>query len=219
MYNTKGSQIGNLNKIYSEFFKGKRDGIFVEVGAHDGVSHSNTHCLVEYDWLGYYIEPVEVIYESCCNNHKDNKYIKVFNYAIGCHEGEIDIFCRGPLSTTSLEAMNITIANNFYPPKGKVRVQKCQSKRLETFLKEQDIQPGFDLLVVDTEGTEADVFNSFDLSCYLPKMIIAELEDNHGKYKGALEKIQEIKTLRTQIINTGYREVYKDSINTVYVLS
>ena len=85
-------------------------------------------------------------------------------------------------------------------------------------MKEQDIQPGFDLLVVDTEGTEADVFNSFDLSYYLPKMIIAELEDGHSKYRNALEKIQEIKELRTRIINTGYREVYKDCINTVYVL-
>ena len=116
MYNPNSSQIGSLNELYCEFLKGKRDGIFVEVGANDGVCHSNTNCLVKYDWRGYYIEPVEGIYKNCCKNHKDNKYIKVFNYAIGCYEGKIDIYCRGVLSTTSLETMNITIANNFFKP-------------------------------------------------------------------------------------------------------
>ena len=219
MYNTTGSQIEKLNELYCEFFKGKRNGIFVEVGANDGVSCSNTYCLAEYDWAGYYIEPINSIYNECCNNHKDHNCIKVFNCAIGSYEGEIDIYCRGALSTTSLEAMNITIANNFFPPQDPVPVQKCRSMRLDTFLKQQNIQPGFDLLVVDTEGTEEDVFNSFDLSYYLPTMVIVELEDDHCKYRNALEKIQEIKRLRDRIISNGYKQVYKDTINTVYVLS
>lgn len=38
--------------------QGKRGGVFVEVGAHDGVRHSNTLTLEqEYDWNGVLIEP------------------------------------------------------------------------------------------------------------------------------------------------------------------
>ncbi len=46
------SQLGQ-NKAVLDFYKFKKDGFFVEVGATDGVEISNTYFLeTEYNWKG-----------------------------------------------------------------------------------------------------------------------------------------------------------------------
>lgn len=52
------SQLGQ-DKIVDEYFHGKRNGVFVDVGAYDGVTFSNTLMLGrEGGWTGVCIEPL-----------------------------------------------------------------------------------------------------------------------------------------------------------------
>ena len=46
-------QIPDLDKIYTKYFGEDTDRIFVEVGAFDGESVSNTSCLADAGWKGY----------------------------------------------------------------------------------------------------------------------------------------------------------------------
>jgi len=48
-------------------------------------------------------------------------------------------------------------------------------------------------------------------------MLIVELEDEHEEFKNYSEMIEEIKALRDFIHSKNYIEIYKDSINTVFV--
>jgi Methyltransferase FkbM domain len=89
-------------------------------------------------------------------------------------------------------------------------------RTLESVLEEQKIEPGFDLLVVDVEGAESDVFNSFDLSRWRPRMMIVELEDLHRDFAAHEEIAGEARTLRRKIMAVGYVPVYVDQINTVF---
>jgi hypothetical protein len=70
---------------------------------------------------------------------------------------------------------------------------------------------------VDGEGQEYDVLNSFDLEYWKPKMIIVELEDDHSSFQQYEYYIGDVKNLREKIQNTGYTEIYRDKINTVFV--
>lgn len=85
-YNHPKSQIPNLDSIYQKYFTRffgiPYQGFFVEVGAYDGESYSNTSGLADSGWNGLYIEPVFEYYNKCLIRHKNNS-VKVINCAIG----------------------------------------------------------------------------------------------------------------------------------------
>ena len=64
---------------------------------------------------------------------------------------------------------------------------------------------------------EPEVFKTFELKEWNPKMIIVELEDEHPSFKKYESFVGGIKQLRQYIVDSGYCEIYKDHINTVFV--
>ena len=90
-YNISQScQIKDLDSIFLKYFGYPSKGFFVEVGAFDGESFSNTCCLADHGWNGIYIEPVKQHYDACLRRHKDND-VSVVNCAIGTIEEEITL--------------------------------------------------------------------------------------------------------------------------------
>src|SRR5690348_11414021 len=55
-----------IDRTLMRLFSYKRDGRFIEVGANDGFSQSNTYALERfYDWRGILIEPIPQLFERC----------------------------------------------------------------------------------------------------------------------------------------------------------
>ena len=53
------------------FFKDKKDGVFVDIGAHDGVLLSNTYFFEKHlGWKGICIEPIPEIFNQLKANRK-----------------------------------------------------------------------------------------------------------------------------------------------------
>lgn len=93
----------------------------------------------------------------------------------------------------------------------------CDQMRLDTLMEKIEVPKEFDVLVVDVEGKEAEVFKTFELDEWKPKMLIVELEDGHHSFQKYEGLIKEIKGLREYIKSKGYVEVFRDYINTVFV--
>ena len=72
-------------------------------------------------------------------------------------------------------------------------------------------------MIVDVEGNERDVLNSFSINEWKPKMMIIEIEDENQNYQKFPDFIEKCKNLRMEIISYGYREIYKDDINTIFI--
>lgn len=208
-------QIPDLDQIYLKYF-GLKKGTFVEVGAFDGESVSNTSCLADAGWKGFYIEPVKEHFEQCVNRHKNNKKIKVSNYAIGTEVGYKPVYCSGIVSTLDKEQADIVSSMHLfgYP---QFTESECKQVRLDSYMQMADVPKNFELLVVDVEGREEDVFNSFDLSYWKPKMMIIELVDDHSYFQENVKLITSCQKLRKYINSVGYTEVYRDHINTIFV--
>jgi FkbM family methyltransferase len=199
-----------------ERYLGQIEGVFVEVGAFDGVTFSNTFGLVEKNWEGYYLEPDPTNYQKCLNNFKFNPKITVSNFAISSTERKAKLYRQGPLSTLSKtlhENYKQIIWTSGEPDRGFVEVA-CLT--LEEYLEVHKIKRRFDLLVVDVEGFETEVFESFNLAYWIPEMIIVELADLHPDFPD-LEKANII--LRRKIESKGYSIIYKDHINTIFILN
>lgn len=209
-------QIPNLAFIYDMIFGERADGTFVEVGAFDGYSFSNTSGLAAAGWSGHYVEPVPASAALCRLRYADHPRITVTELAIGASEGTIDIHVGGPLSTPNADLLaeyrEVDWAKDSFV--GEHEVVSVPQVTLDHFLESQSIPAGFELLVVDVEGYEPAVFAGFDLARWRPTCIIAEIADLHPDLVGGRA---ESAHLANQISAAGYRIVYKDHINTIFV--
>jgi FkbM family methyltransferase len=207
-------QIENLSEIYLKYFGlFASNRIFVEIGAYDGDSVSNTSGLADAGWKGVYVEPVYEFYLKCLDRHKHNKVI-VSNLSIGLTEGLQKIYKNGILSSLDQEHARIGVNKFNYP---QYTEECCYQLRMDTFLTNYDIPYEFDLLIVDVEGNEDEVFYSFDLNKWRPKMMIVELMDDHQYSQDNQDIVSKVKNLRNFICKHNYKEIYRDDINTIFV--
>lgn len=215
MYNLSSTcQIPNLSEIYTQYFGlFPHNRTFVEVGAYDGESVSNTSGLADAGWKGFYIEPVHSSYIKCLERHHQNNVV-VSNVSIGIEEGVQTIYTNSILSSLDQDHATLGMSKFNYPEYQK---DLCYQLRMDNFLQCYNVSPNFDLLIVDVEGREHEVFYSFDLQHWKPKMMIVELVDDHKYFQENSGIISKVKDLRKFIINHKYREIYRDDINTIFV--
>ena len=222
-------QIKDLGQIYEKIFGCTNTGTFVEVGAYDGESFSNTSCLADLGWRGLYIEPFCESFELCYNRHYYNNNTDAICCSIGTEVGEIELYqsfshtiCKDEevkvsyLSTTNVNQTKIVPQIEWSNHFG-FNTHKVQQYTLEQVLIEHNVPKNFDILVVDVEGNEEDVLNSFSIEEWRPKMMIIEIEDENHNYQKFPDFIESCKNLRKKIINYGYIEIYKDDINTIFI--
>ena len=62
------SQYGHDTYIAHKYLENRSVGFFVELGALDGLRHSNTKWFEERGWLGVCIEPHPLLYERLVAN-------------------------------------------------------------------------------------------------------------------------------------------------------
>ncbi len=202
-------QIPGLDKIFLEVFGEDYVGRFVEVGAFDGMTYSNTWGLAENGWSGLYVEAHPDFARQCISVHRHHPKIYVEACACGATEGKALLTVFGECSTLSLSKWNREWGMNDNTPKIEVPVFA-----LETLLHVHKIDK-FDLLVIDTEETEMGVLMGFNLKAHYPKMIIVELHEGQGT------KPDE-KGWQTPWVDNylrEYKKIYSDKINTIYVLA
>jgi FkbM family methyltransferase len=209
-------QVDNLNEIYVKYFGYPSDGYFVEVGAYDGELFSNTACLADTGWKGLYIEPIYDHYLKCLKRH-DHNDVTVANVAIGLSEGEKIIY-RGDLLTTLDKDQLKRYSEIDWSKNYNFVEETCDQMRLDTLMNKLEVPNNFDLLVVDVEGKESEIFQTFNLLEWKPKMMIVELEDDHESFQIYPDYVENIRKLRTYIIDSGYEEVSKNKWNTVFVI-
>ena len=208
-------QIDNISELYEVFLTTKLDGVFVEVGAFDGYTFSNTWGLAQRGWRGIYVEPIPKYANECRKNHVKHRNVSVIEKIVSSTTGDKEtIFLAGTLSTTSTEQLESYRLQEWSQKHVSDKQIVVTTTTLHDLLETENVNVGFDLLVVDVEGTEDIVFSGFDIAWWKPKMIIVELEEFHPNMQ---DNRASHTRLRNQIENSGYPIVYKDQINTVFI--
>ena len=207
-------QIRTLSHLYSQFLGNREHGTFVEIGANDGVLVSNTWGLAERKWRGVMVEPVPALAAACRRNHRRHPKVVVIETAIGDgSQSEITLSVAGAYTTANpdqrREYEGIEWSSRELTGKDIV----VPSQTLDDLLTTVGLSPGFDVLVVDVEGFEAAVFAGFTLPAWRPKMMIIELADTHPRFTATRDDDAAL----GQELSAGYKVVYKDAINTVFV--
>lgn len=149
----------------AEYFQGKRDGTFVDVGAADGITWSNSLTFeLNYNWKGLCIEPHPEFFKKLKQNRRAT--------------------CLQEAVSDAPEAVNFVIVNGYaemlsglekhYDGRHKERITRevnehqdqaykiqMQTKTLGNILQEHDMDY-IDYLSVDTEGAELAILKGID---------------------------------------------------------
>jgi FkbM family methyltransferase len=208
-------QVPFLAFLMEKAFGRASSGNFVEVGAYDGYTYSNTYGLAQAGWHGLYVEPVPAYARACEALIGDLPNLRVANVAVGAAPGELELVVAGPYSTAypgaAAEAAGNPWSSESFETAERVVVPVVT---LDSLLEERRISPGFEVLVVDVEGGEPEVFQGFDLDRWRPKMLIVELTDWHPRLAANRSRHAE---LHKRILRAGYHVIFKDTTNTIFM--
>jgi hypothetical protein len=70
------------------------------------------------------------------------------------------------------------------------------------------------VLSIDVEGFELNVMRGFDLARWAPRLAIVELHDENEAYVAVQDQCRAV---AQRFAEQGYRAVFKDKTNTVYL--
>jgi FkbM family methyltransferase len=147
-----------------------RGGFFVEFGATDGVSLSNTLLLeAEYGWTGILAEPNPVWHERLRANRK----AAISDACVAARDGETVSFLatdQPELGTMAAFAPSDTHAG----ARLKAENISVTTKSLNTLLAEHNAPRRIDFMSIDTEGSEYDILSAFDFSAYDVRLLAIE---------------------------------------------
>jgi FkbM family methyltransferase len=147
-------------------FKGYKNGVFFDVGAHDGISINNTLFFEKtHNWSGVNIEPIGEVYNKLVINRPNSLNIKV---AICDTDGEKEfILAKGYSEMISglknnYDSRHIDRLNRELKQYGGSSQNIIvKTKKIETICDENNIKH-INYLSIDVEGAEFDVIKSIN---------------------------------------------------------
>ncbi len=172
-------QCGQDKYLYENLFKNKKNGIFIEIGAHNGIAYSNTKFFEELGWKGICIEPIPEVFEELKKNRKaicvkgciaDKKGKANFLSVKGPEmlSGLVDKYHPAHMNRVNTE---ISDPSN----KGSKQIIEVDCYLLNDILEENKMFH-VDYLSIDTEGNELDILKSIDFKKF--DIDVIEVENN-----------------------------------------
>jgi FkbM family methyltransferase len=170
------SQLGQ-DRFIDEYFEKKENLVFLDIGAHDGKTISNTFFLEkERKWKGICIEAQPNIFEEL----KKNRDCVCLNFAIANFEGEIDFTVVDGYANMLSGISSLYNKTHFERVKGEInhyggdmKTLKLPTKKLQTIIDEYEFY-NIDFCSIDTEGSEYEIIKSIDFNKTNIKVFIIE---------------------------------------------
>ncbi len=205
------------DRILWQVFRQRPSGFFVEVGAYDGMTLSNTFFLEQMGWHGILVEPIlplchkaaavrprsRVIHCACSRPGSPatarftvTQNVPVLSY-LHADQAHVDRCLREGAQLVEIEVPVRTLDD----------ILLAQRKNSAPFGGPWIPRRGWriDLVSIDTEGCELDVLEGIDLHRFRPRVLVIENDRPSG---AAIEPYLE---------QRGYRKFHRQAINDFYV--
>lgn len=158
------SQVGQDRFLLENFFCGKRGGVFLDIGAYDGETLSNTAFFERsMGWTGLCVEPLPSAFAKLIATRK----AACENLCVGDFEGEADFI---ESDTASPDEMMLSGMPAHFDPRHVIRLEqrattrvtrRVQVTKLSSLLTKHSLFD-IDFCSIDTEGAELPILSSFD---------------------------------------------------------
>lgn len=160
------SKSGQDRYIFENFFKGKKNGVFVDIGASDGVTDNNTFFLEkELSWSGVCLEPQPKTFQLL----KQMRTCEVVNACIAANEGVVEYINLATIKDQFNGIAKMSSLNNLEKIEeailsagGTIDKVEVPAKRLDAILSENGISQINYLSLNLSEGI-LDLLQTIDL--------------------------------------------------------
>jgi FkbM family methyltransferase len=190
-----------------DFFNYKKDGFYVEIGANDGITLSNTYLLEkDYDWKGICVEANPNLFDKLVKNIPTATCVSRAVYKKSDEEIEFDMANEDLLSGISESIPKES--NHYNNVKNNKETIKVKTVTFTDLLDRNNAPKIIDYLSLDTEGSEYDILLSLDFNKYKFKLIDIE----HNYIEPARSNI------KTLLLENGYEYMGENEWDDSYKL-
>ncbi|MFN8256705.1 MAG: FkbM family methyltransferase [Bacteroidales bacterium] len=198
-----------------KIFRNKRNGYFIEIGAYDGITYSNSYFFEKYrNWKGLCVEPVNERFEKLDKLRTCDKICA----AIDTEEGiktfiKVDGFGEmlSGIKDTYTQEHYLRLQNDIKNHGGKLAEINIKTITFNSLIEKYQVKR-IDLLCIDTEGNELRILKSIDFNKTLIDIILVE---NNYKNKEIREFL--VKNNFVIIGKLGSDEVYRNKKNPTFI--
>lgn len=191
---------------------------FVDAGAYDGVTGSNSRFLAELGWGGIAIEPTPDAFAQLERLYADNPAVRCVRCAVSDYAAdEVEMLvAEGPEGVpeeirwhySQVSTLNPWFAQGVVEEHGyRYRSVRVPVRPLARLLDDNGCPSDLAALFVDCEGEDLRIIRGFDFGRYRPRLISVETDDaNRPQFAAALTP-------------HGYAEYGRTAVNTFFQLT
>ena len=175
-------QHGEDKYIFETFFGTKKNGVFLELGAIDGIQFSNTYYLEKnQNWSGVLIEPTQAPFKDLVVNRPNSR---CYNCAISTTKDQVEFDIYQEPAMNRIKGLSFVNKPSYS--------LICPTKYLSEVLEDADIKY-IDFFSLDVEGAELEVLKTMNWDIPV-HVILAEIKATN---KYSKEKNEQCKRLLT----------------------
>lgn len=191
--------------LFSKYFNAKKSGIYIEIGAIDGIRFSNTKFFEDHlSWTGFLIEPFPSMFKQLKLNRPKSTNL---NFAISEKEGFVEMYAnheKNAVNSIVKNTSNSFFKKHHYGTKSKII--KVKSLPLHKLINKNNC-PKIDLFSIDVEGSELELLRTFDWNIKVKVFLIEFNEYTKDQHE----------EIRNLLREKGYKFSEKFSINEIWV--
>lgn len=163
---------------------------FIDVGAYDGLTGSNTRFLAELGWPGIAIEPNPEAFQRLSSLYASNPAVRCIRSAISDHAADdVEMMVSdGPEGVaedsrwmySQVSTLNPWFARPFVEEHGyRYRAIRVDVRPLADVLAANGCPPDPALLCIDCEGEDIRILRGFDFTRFRPRLLGVESDDKN----------------------------------------
>ncbi len=163
------------DRFLDEYFAHKRDGVFVEVGAYDGVEMSNSYFFEQRGWTGLLVEADPDVAARCRAARPRSVVVNCAVVAPGTSPTVTFQISEEHKSLSSL-SFDRSRREALETITGAVRLREVSvpARTLDDVLAQHAPAAPIDFVTIDVEGHEWDVLRGFTIARWRPEVVILE---------------------------------------------
>jgi len=204
------------DRVLWQVFRQRRSGFFIEVGAYDGVTLSNTFFLEQMGWCGILVEPIYPLCVKAAQARQNSRVVHAACSRRGSQGTGRFTIADGVPVLSFLKADPDHVERCIREGAKLVEVDVPVVTLDDILLHERKQPPAgsgawrrnvgwqIDLVSIDVEGGELDVLDGFNLDRFKPKVLVLENERETGL------------AIEPYLVRHGYRKFHRQVINDFY---